>query len=195
LTENQYRRKISPQMFEESKKTKVNKMNNYDLLITRRSIRKYKDEKLSDSLLKKIIRAGCYAPSAMKKYPWRFVIIDDRKILDGLTEVHSSSKMLHDTHQAVLMCGDLDQAHTREYMMLDLSAAVQNILLAAHAEGVGSCWLGIYPREARMNYLIEACGLPANIMPFAVISLGYPDETKEAAERYDDSLVHYNRWQ
>ena len=128
-------------------------MNNYELIITRRSIRKYTNEKIDDELLKKIIRAGCYAPSAMKKLPWRFAIIDDRRILDGLTEIHPGSRMLRDTHQAILVCGDINQAHTREYMMLDLSASVQNILLAAHAEGVGSCWLGIYPREERMAYL------------------------------------------
>jgi len=170
-------------------------MDNYDLIITRRSIRKYKDGRLDDDLLKKIIRAGCYAPSAMKKFPWRFVIIDDRKILDGLTEVHPSSKMLRHTHQAVLVCGDLNEAHTKEYMMLDLSAAVQNILLAAHAENVGSCWLGIYPRENRMEYLSKECALPEHIMPFAVISLGFPDEDPGTPERFDESLIHYNRWQ
>ena len=169
-------------------------MDNYEMIITRRSIRKYKDARLDDALLKKLIRAGCYAPSAMKKLPWRFVIIDDRKILDGLTEIHPGSQMLKGAHQAVLVCGDSDAAHTWEYMMLDLSACTQNILLAAHAEGIGGCWIGIYHREERMDYLRKACSLPENIIPFALISLGYPDEKKEAPERFDESLIHYNRW-
>ena len=169
-------------------------MDNYELIVTRRSIRKYRSGKLEDALLKKLVRAGCHAPSAMKKMPWRFLILDDRGILDGLTEVHSGSGMLRGAEQASRVCGDLAAAHTREYMMLDLSASVQNILLAAHAEGVGGCWIGIYPREERMRYLADACRLPGHIMPFAVISLGYPDEVREEPDRYDDSLVHYNRW-
>jgi len=166
----------------------------YNGIITRRSIRSYREGPIADDVLKKIIKAGCYAPSAVNKQPWEFVVINKRELLDEIPKVHPHSKMLLKSEQAILVCGDVTKAHSIEYMMLDLSAATQNILLAAHSEGIGACWLGIYPREERMELFYDMLDLPADIMPFALISLGYSDEKREVPERFREELIHINRW-
>lgn len=78
--------------------------------------------------------------------------------------------------------------------MIDCAAATENILLAAHGLGLGACWLGIYPREGRVTGMRKLFRLPTNIIPFALISLGYPAEEKPREERYNKDRIHHNKW-
>ena len=78
--------------------------------------------------------------------------------------------------------------------MIDCSAATQNLLLAAHAKGLGACWVGIYPRQERIKKLKELLQVPDHIIPFALVSLGFPAEEKQREERYDEERVHVDTW-
>ncbi|UCD13603.1 MAG: nitroreductase family protein [Thermoplasmatales archaeon] len=102
--------------------------------------------------------------------------------------------MLKDADKAILVCGDLHLEKLRGYWMLDCSAATENILVAAHAKGLGACWLGIYPREERIIHIKKLLNIPEHIIPLSLISLGYPDEHKTGEKRYNNNRVHYNRW-
>ena len=165
-----------------------------DVILTRRSIRKYAKKSIPDELIKDILEAGVSAPSAGDQQPWQFIVIDDRKILDELPNVLPNGKMLSDADKAILVCGDLSQEKHKGYWMLDCSAATQNMLLAAHAKGLGACWLGVYPREERVENLKKLFKTPDHIIPFSVISLGYPNEESSKVNRYDESRVHKNTW-
>ena len=76
----------------------------------------------------------------------------------------------------------------------DCSAATENILLAAKALGLDTCWLGIYPHKDMQEAFSKEFNLPKNIIPFAAIALGYGDEKKERPERFDAKKIHYNKW-
>lgn len=169
-------------------------MKGYETILTRRSIRKYTDEEISENIIKELIEAGVSAPSAGNQQPWQFVILDDQKIFDEIIEIHPNSKMLKNAKKAILVCGDLNLEKYKGYWVLDCAAATQNILLAAHSKKIGSCWIGIYPREERIKKLQKLLKTPDNIIPFSLISLGYPAEEKHMVERYDESRVHYNKW-
>jgi len=169
-------------------------MDQIDIILTRRSIRKYKKKPISDKLIKELLDAGVSAPSAGNQQPWQFIIIDDRKLLDGLPTFLPNGKMLSDADKAILVCGDLGVEKHKGYWMLDCSAATQNILLAAHAKGLGACWLGVYPKDERVEKLKKLFKTPEHIIPFSVISLGYPDEESGRVDRYDDSIIHKNTW-
>jgi nitroreductase len=78
------------------------------------------------------------------------------------------------------------------YIVQDCSAATQNILLAAHAKGLGSVWLGMYPREKRMKDVGKVLNIPDHILPVSLISIGYPAETRPAPDRYKADRVHFN---
>jgi nitroreductase len=165
-----------------------------DAILTRRSIRKYKKKTISDEILQNLFSAGCSAPSAGNQQPWHFVLLDDRKILNVIHTFHPSAKMLTEADKAILVCGDLDLEKFKGYWMIDCAAATENILLAAHSLGLGACWLGIYPREGRIAGMRKLLKLPTHIIPFALVSLGYPAEIKQKEDRYNNSRIHQNKW-
>jgi nitroreductase len=169
-------------------------MDTMDTILTRRSIRKYKKKTISDEILQKLLQAAFSAPSAGNQQPWHFVILDDRKILNIIHTFHPSARMVTEADKAILVCGDLNLEKFKGYWMIDCAAAAENILLAAHSLGLGACWLGIYPRDGRVAGMRKLLQLPINIIPFALISLGYPAEIKAKEERYNKTRIHQNKW-
>jgi nitroreductase len=166
----------------------------FDAILTRRSIRKYTSQKIEPDLVDKIIKAGMYAPSAVNKQPWHFIVFEDRKTMQEIMNVHQSSAMLAEAQTAILVCYDEHMQHDEGYGAVDCSNATQNMLLAAHALGLGACWVGIYPRLKRMEALHSIFGLPQHVKAFAVIALGYPAEKKNMAERFKPERVRFEKW-
>lgn len=167
----------------------------YEGLISRRSIRQYTGEKIDDDKIQAIIRAGMYAPSASNRRPWHFIIIDDRKIMKKIMEFHPYSAMLKNASHVIAVCGDEDLENGPGYYKLDCSAASQNILLAAHSFGLGAVWLGIEPREQRINDLCTLLDLPAHVHPLSLISIGMPvNLTYHVPDRYEPEKIRRNKW-
>lgn len=169
-------------------------MDLFDALYHRRSIRKYSQKKVNDEILKSIIKAGMYAPSAVNKQPWHFVIFRDKDAIQKISEVHPNASMLLGASAGILVCFDTQLQHDEGYGPVDCSAATQNMLLAAHGLGLGACWIGIYPRTNRVKSLSNIFKLPEHVVPFSVISVGFPDEEKGSPERYDESRIHFDKW-
>jgi len=169
-------------------------MDAMDVILTRRSIRKYTKQLIQDEIVKELLEAAVSAPSAGDQQPWHFVIIDERKILNQIPSFHPYSTMLSDAQKAILVCADTKIETHKGYFPLDCSAATQNLLLAAHAKGLGSCWLGIYPRPERIAGMRKLLNIPEHVIPFSLISLGYPAEKSGKVDRYENSRVHRNMW-
>ena len=169
-------------------------MDAIEAVLTRRSVRKYLNKKISDELIHELIIAGISAPSAENKQPWQFMIIDDHKLIDKIPDFHPNAKMLFESKKAILVCGDLDLEENIGYLIQDCSAATENILIAARAKGLGSCWLGIYPRDERISGLRKMLRIPDHIIPFSLISLGYPAVAQSRVDRYKSSIIHRNKW-
>lgn len=169
-------------------------MDGLENIFTRRSIRKYKPEKIKDSEITKLLEAAMSAPSAGNQQIWHFIVVEDKKKLVEVTNFHPHSQMLKGASHAIVVCADLENEVYPGYWIQDCAAAVQNILLAANAQGIGSCWLGITPRQDRIDGAKVLFNLPENVQPLAIISLGYPDEEKGPSERYDKTRIHRNEW-
>lgn len=169
-------------------------MDLFDAILTRRSIRRYSTEKIDQEIVNKIIKAGMYAPSAVNKQPWHFIVFENKQTMQSITNIHKNASMLLDATKAILICFDETLQHDQGYGPIDCSAATQNMLLAAHALGIGACWVGIYPRHNRIEALNSIFELPKNVIPFAVISLGYPAEKKEIPDRFKPEKIHYEKW-
>jgi len=163
-------------------------------LLSRRSIRKFTGQPVPEKIIIELLEAAMCAPSAGNEQPWQFVVIDRRPLLDEIPKFHPYAKMVLEAPVAVLVCGDMDRDLHKGYWVQDCSAATENLLIAAVEKGLGGVWVGIYPREARVQALRELLEIPENIVPFALIPLGYPAEEKQAANRFDAGRVHYNRW-
>jgi nitroreductase len=167
-----------------------------DFLFSRRSIRKYTGREIPEPMLVDLLEAGMAAPSAMAKDPWHFIVLRSRSSIDQLAAALPNGKMLVGAMAALVVCGDLDRAHDRQlsFLLQDVSASIENILLAANALGLGACWLGIHPREERIAAVSQLFGLPTNIIPISGISLGWPDEEKDRRTRFNPDHVHWERW-
>jgi len=163
-------------------------------IFNRRSIRKYTDKKVPEELIEQLLRAGMAAPSAGNEQPWHFIVIDDKDIMDEITKIHPYSKMLKEASHAIVVCGDQSLQKYEGYWVQDCSAAMENMLIMAQHIGLGAVWLGVYPVEDRVKAISKLLGLPEKVTPLSIMSLGYPAETKEPADRFNPSRIHRNRW-
>lgn len=166
-----------------------------DLLFTRRSIRKYTDQTVSEDLIKLILSAGMAAPSAGNQQPWEFIVVDDRDKMISITGVHPHAAMLKTASHAIIVCANPAKfKYPEEYWIQDCSAATQNILLAAAGMGLGAVWLGTFPFMDRIEGLRKILGIPPEIIPVSMISIGYPAEERPPKEGCNEDIVHWNKY-
>jgi nitroreductase len=164
-------------------------------IFTRRSVRNYTDRPVSREDLHELLRAGMSAPTANNARPWQFILVTDKALLEKLP-MDNYTQAVKGAQAAIVVCGD----NTKDKMMggalnvIDCSAAIENILVEAADKGLGSVYYAAYPMEHRVAYLRELFSLPENIVPYAVLPIGWPDKQPEASNRYDVSMVHENRW-
>jgi len=169
-------------------------MDTLDVLMTRRSIRAYTDDPVSDGDISILLRAAMAAPSAGNQQPWRFVVVTEHGQLQALSEATPHSRMVASAPLAIVICGDTRAEKHPGYWVQDCSAAVQNTLVAAHAIGLGAVWVGVHPIAERTENVSRICELPAGIVPLCIVSVGRPAEVKSPADRYEPTFVHRNRW-
>jgi nitroreductase len=162
--------------------------------MTRRSIRKYKPGTIPENKLRKILEAAMNAPSAGNQQAWQFIVVREKETLLKITDIHPYSQMLKQAGAAIVICGDLGAEKHRGYWVQDCAAATQNVLLAAHALGLGAVWLGVHPRRERVSGIQRLLRLPKNVVPLSVISLGRPGEKPHKEKRYDAGKVHQEQW-
>ncbi|MBQ9731550.1 MAG: nitroreductase family protein [Alphaproteobacteria bacterium] len=168
-------------------------------LLTRRSVRQYQDKKIDKETIKKIIKAAQHSPSAHNMQPWEFLVIEDKKFMEELRYIQRWTSFAKNASCVVIVCGDTDKAFSRDkddekwtYVDVDCAIATQSLLLAAWAEGVGTCYCGAAPMQKIVDALRERLNLPENIRPFAIVPMGYPAETpKQPDDRYDESKIKW----
>lgn len=165
-------------------------------LFARRSVRRYTDAPVDDGTVRDLLEAAMAAPSAVARDPWRFVIVRDPADLNRMADALPNGQMLRQAPLAMLVCGDLDAAHDQalSYMLQDCSAAIENLLLAASMLGLGACWLGVHPREDRIQAMREQFGLPDRVVPVSAIAIGHPADHPAPRTRYREESVHNGRW-
>ncbi len=165
-----------------------------ETIMNRRSIRRYTSQPVTNEQLSIILKSAMYAPSAVNKQPWHFIVFRNKETFRKIMEIHPSSSMLSQAQAAILVCWDDYLQHDTGYGPVDCSAATQNMLLAAHTMGLGGVWVGIYPRIERMEAVQHIFSLPENIHGFSIVSLGYPDEKKVHPERFNEDRIHFEKW-
>ncbi len=161
---------------------------------TRRSVRNYQEKAVSDDLIRSLLGAAMTAPSAGNQAPWQFVVITDRHLLDTIKDINPHASMAQRASAAILVCGDLSLEKFEGFWVQDCSAATQNLLLAAHANGLGAVWTGIYPLQDRVNGFKERFNLPEHVIPLALVVLGHTDANPTARDRFREERIHYDRY-
>ena len=161
---------------------------------TRRSIRKFQDKKISGELIKELINYAMYSPSAFDYQPWHFIVADNKEQFDDILKAASHAEMIKEASHAVILCGDRKLEENIGLLIQDISAATENLLLAAYSYGLGAVWVGIYPFEEIVAGIKELFKLPENIVPVSMVVMGYPGESPAQPERYKPERVHFNKW-
>ncbi len=169
-------------------------METLEAIFTRRSIRAFTDDMVDDGQVETLLRAAMAAPSAGNAQTWAYVVVRDRELLDAVPGIHPYAKMTPQAPVAILVCGDHAREKHAGFWVQDCSAAIENMLLAAHAIGLGAVWCGVYPDEGRVEGFRRLFTLPDHLTPVALVPVGHPKEKKPAADRYDPQKVRQNRW-
>jgi len=162
------------------------------LILSRRSIRKYSDEPVAASDVQVLLEAAMAAPSAADIKPWHFVVITDRQKLDKLADAHPYGKMLFRAPLCISVCGDTTMS--ADYWVQDCSAATENLLLAATALGLGAVWLGVHPDSERVAAVRRILDIPESVIPLNLVSIGHRAEEKSARTQFDGTRVHREGW-
>lgn len=164
-------------------------------IMTRRSIRRFQQQKIATEEVTILLQAAMAAPSAMSEQPWEFILIDQPEIFTAIMAVHPYAAMLKGAPLAILVCGNTRREKVPGNWVLDCSCATQNLLLAAHARGLGAVWTGIYPEADRMAAMGQICRLPPEVIPLALVVLGYPDgPALPPGDRFQPERIHHNQW-
>lgn len=166
-------------------------------IMTRTSVRSYTSEPVTDEQLDTLLRAAMAAPTAGNKQPWRMVVVNDRAELDTIASTFPTMRMAAHAPLAVIMCGVPSETFDGEgvdYWKQDVSAASENLLLAAHAIGLGAVWCGIYPITDRVEKFSKLLNLPDTIVPMACVCIGHPDGQSKPKDKWKPERVQYNTW-
>lgn len=166
----------------------------YQNIMTRASVRAYSDKPVEDEKIDKMLHAGMAAPSAVNIQPWHFVVVKDKAMLEKIAEATPNAGMAKDAPLAIVVCGDMTNEKdgmVREFWSQDVSAATENILLQAHAMGLGAVWTGTYPDKQRCADISKLLNLPSHIIPFCTVVIGYPKENTAPKDKWKPENVSY----
>jgi nitroreductase len=165
-----------------------------EAILSRHSVRDFKPGEISAETLESLLHAGMSAPSAMHSSPWHFIAVTERDRLDGVAEIHPYASMSLGASAGILVCGEPEKEALADFFPQNCSAAVENILIAVSALGLGAVWVGLYPNKSHIENFSKYFNLPKNVVPFAWIPIGHPKVKAEQNNRLDSSLIHYNVW-
>lgn len=165
-----------------------------DAILTRCSIREYQNKTVPDQIINQLLLAAMSAPSAMNAQPWEFLVINDSKILKEIPKISSHADMAEKAPLSILVCGNLDYEISSDTWHLDCSASVQNLLLAAHANGLGAVWTAVYPKEKLIKDFMSLLNIPLNIIPHTLIPIGYPLKKEKHKDKFKVERIHYNEF-
>ncbi len=174
-------------------------METLQTIFTRKSTRKFSDKSISNETIQTLLKAAMSGPTCVNSRPWEFIVVNDKNLLNQMADANGRpAEPLRNATLGILVCGNLDRTFkpAQEYWVVDCSIAIQNMILAAQDQGVGSVWLGTWPQMERVKAQQELFNLPDNIIPHSLIAFGYPLDTEEYPERnlLEEDKVHFNKW-
>lgn len=161
-----------------------------DVILSRRSIRRYDEKEVPEEVLKKILEAGRQAPSAGNKQPWHFIVLTDGEIKEELSHGRWNT-FISDSAFTIVGCGYTGDDYSRRWSTIDTTIALQNMVIAAWALEVGSCWIGDFKEEEVKKLL----NIPGDWKIIALVSFGYPaEQPRTKLKKPLEEIVSHNRF-
>jgi nitroreductase len=169
-------------------------MDALEAIMTRRSVRSFTDEPVNDEQLDVVLRAAMAAPSAGNEQPWRIVTVRDRDMLARLSNATPFARPLAGAAVGLVICGETVAVRHSGFWVDDCAAATENVLLAAHAAGLGAVWMGVHPSKLLVANVRRILRPPRSVTPFALIALGHPEKQPEPVDRFDPDFLVAEGW-
>ncbi|MCL2799436.1 MAG: nitroreductase family protein [Endomicrobia bacterium] len=165
-----------------------------DILLERKSVRKYTRDDVKEEDLNYILKAAMSAPTARNTRCFSFIVLKDKETHKKVAQIHRAAQMILEAPVAVLIVGDANAVY-ENYLSQDCAAATQNMLLAATAREYGSVWCGIYGNEERMAAFSKLFELPENIKPFSLVVIGKSADSNPPKNGWQPEKIKYEKWQ
>lgn len=170
-----------------------------EAIMTRTSVRHYTDQAISQDTIEIILRAAMAAPTAVNRQPWEFIVIESKESMRRLMSACPHAKMLDEASAAIVPCVNLSEVidgetAERGFWIQDVSAATENLLIAAHALGIGAVWTGVYPDSTRVKAVQSQLNMPDSILPLAVVPMGYPAGEQQPKNKWNPAKVHHEAY-
>jgi nitroreductase len=169
-------------------------MNTIEAIKKRRSIRTFNDKSIASNDIQTLLECAMCAPTARNQQGWKFVLIDDKQILEEISKGIEHGKMCKEADKAIVVCYEVNDELSELYWQQDAAAATQNILLSATELGIASVWVAVHPRVQKIQFISELLKLPETIKPFCIVALGYKDGFLKELNRFDEGKLRYNGW-
>lgn len=176
-------------------------------ILSRKSVRSYTADTIPAAVMENLLRAAMAAPSGRNIQPWSFVVLSDTSHYDEIFGDNHNMAMFKQSAALVVLCADTtvvrpprdnpDAPAVQQPSGTwrdDMGAVTENLLLAAEAYGLGACWTACYPYVDRMAPVKQALGLPATVVPYSVVPIGYPAGDEQPKDKWDPARIHYGRW-
>lgn len=176
-------------------------------ILNRKSVRSYTGDTIPAKVMENLLRAAMAAPSGRNIQPWSFVVLNDTSRYDEIFGENFNMGMYKQSAAVVVVCADTtvvrpprdnpDAPAVQQPNGIwrdDMGAVTENLLLAVEAHGLGACWTACYPYADRMEPVKKALGLPATVVPYSVVPIGYPAGDEQPKDKWDASRIHYNNW-
>ena len=176
-------------------------------ILSRKSVRSYTADTIPAAVMENLLRAAMAAPSGRNIQPWSFVLLSDTSRYDEIFGDNHNMAMFKQSAAIVVLCADTtvvrpprdnpDAPAVQQPNGIwrdDMGAVTENLLLAAEAYGLGACWTACYPYVDRMAPVKQALGLPATVVPYSVVPIGYPAGDEQPKDKWDPARIHYGRW-
>ena len=176
-------------------------------ILSRKSVHSYTADTIPAAVMENLLRAAMAAPSGRNIQPWSFVVLSDTSRYDEIFGDNHNMAMFKQSAAIVVLCADTTVVRSPRdnpdapavqqpngIWRDDMGAVTENLLLAAEAYGLGACWTACYPYVDRMAPVKQALGLPATVVPYSVVPIGYPAGDEQPKDKWDPARIHYGRW-
>ena len=163
-------------------------------IMTRCSMRKYLEREVESDKIESLLRAAMQSPTGHNAQDWDFVVVTEKNMLKTLSELGPYSHFAAEAPLQIVVCENTERAWPNSNWQGNLGAACQNILLQAEEEGLGGCWIGVWPYSERMAHVKAALDIPDHVIPYAVLSIGYKQYEKRFDDRFDPAKIHWGKY-
>ena len=155
------------------------------------SVRKFTQQPIEQEKILQILKAGMQAPSACNQQPWEFYVVENKEKIKALSKATPYATPCANAPVVIVPVYKTDNLPAPMFAQIDLSISQENMWLETDSLGLGGVWIGIAPLEDRMKEVEKILEIPSHLHAFSLFPIGYPAESRDQQNRFDENKIHY----